>query len=238
LALNPVFSAVMLLRLLPLLAGLAPLVAAYLAFWIGVSAEALPACIPFIDGCASISATGRKPPGSYLFKAIMFPQSVLLLVTWFLTVDWMKSLDDSNRGSLYRGIQAAAIVSSIALILYVTFLGTRAPFYEFMRSFGIYLYFLGMAIAEIFVVAALLRMPRVLNDQWLTRMAQLMLALCVTPFLIGLLNLYLKETLAESFFVENAIEWIAATLMQFYLVVMYFMWRRTGMSVTLTTRLP
>ena len=235
---NRVVSVLMLLRLLPLLAGLGPLCGAYLAFWIGVNAEVLPACIPFIDGCASISATGRKPPGSYLFRAIMFPQSVLLLVTWFLTVDWMQSLDNRKRGSLYVGIRTAAIVSSIALILYVTFLGTRAPFYEFMRSFGIYLYFLGLALAEIFVAAALLRMPRVLQDRWLTRMARLMLALCVSPFLIGLLNLYLKATLDESFYVENVIEWIAATLMQIYLVVMYFMWHRTGMSVSLTTRTP
>ena len=66
------------LRLLPLLAGLAPLFAAYMAFGIGVYAEALPACIPFLDGCASVSATGRKPPGSYLFRAVMLPQSVLL----------------------------------------------------------------------------------------------------------------------------------------------------------------
>ena len=224
------------LRLLPLLAGLVPLIAAYLAFWIGVSAEVLPACIPFVEGCASISATGRKPPGSYLFKAVMFPHSLLLLITWLVTVEWMKSLDDSERRLVYVGIRVMAIVSFLALILYLTFLGTRTPFYEFMRRFGIYSYFLGMVLVEIVVAATLLRMPNIVDDRRLTRMAQTMLALCAATFLIGLLNLYLKSTLADADAVENVIEWIGATLMQCYLIVLYFMWRRTEIAVSLTTR--
>ena len=228
----------MLLRLLPLLAGLCPLLAAYLAFWIGVEAGALPACIPFIDGCASISATGRKPPGSYLFRAVMLPQSVLMLMTWLLTIAWLRSLDPRVNQSLLRGIRLSAIVSSIALVLYVTFLGTREPFYEFMRYFGIYFFFLGMVLVEIFVAAALLRMQVIREDNRLKRLAQLMLALCLAPFVVGLINVLLKATLDDPDAAENVIEWIAATSMHAYLIVMYVLWRRTDVSVSLTTRLP
>ena len=228
----------MLLRLLPLLAGVGPLLAAYFAFWIGVHAEVLPACIPFIDGCASISAAGRKPPGSYLFRAVMLPQSVVLLMTWLLTIAWLRSLDPRVHPSLLRGIRLSAIVSSIALLLYVTFLGTRQPFYEFMRYFGIYFFFLGMVLVEILVAVALLRMQAIRENRRLKPLAQLMLALCLAPFVVGLLNVLLKAALDDPDAAENVIEWIAATLMHAYLIVMYVLWRRTQVSVSLTSKLP
>ena len=225
----------MLVRLLPLLAGLLPLLAAYLAFGIGVIADVLPPCIPFIDGCASISATGRNPPGSYLFRAIMLPHAIFLLMTWYFAVLWIRALDPSARRSTMSGIHISGIVSAIALILYVTFLGTTEPFYELMRRFGIYLFFLAMAVAELLVVLALLRAPRVVGDAAMKRMAQVMLILCLLPFALGVLNLYLKAKLADADVSENVIEWIAATLMHGYLIVMYFMWRSSGFTVAATT---
>ena len=228
----------MLLQLMPLLSGLGPLRAAYLAFWIGVNAEVLPACIPFIDGCASISATGRKPPGSYLFRAVMLPQAALLLMTWLLTVSWLRTLEGNVNRSLIRGIQLSAIVSSFALLLYVTFLGTREPFYEFMRYFGIYFFFLGMVLVEIFVAAALLRMQAIRDDRRLYRLALTMLVLSLAPFAIGLVNVLLKASLDDPDAAENTIEWIASTLMQIYLVVMYFLWRRTKFRASFSTSLP
>ena len=227
----------MLLRLLPLLAGLGPLLAAYLAFWIGVSNDVLPACIPFIDGCASISAAGRKPPGSYLFRAVMLPQSVLLLMTWLFAIAWLRSLDANVNASLIRGIRVSAIVSSIALVSYVTFLGTREPFYEFMRYFGIYFFFLGMVLVELFLAIALLRMPVIRDNRRYRLPAQSLLALCLAPFVIGLVNVLLKASLDDPDAAENVIEWIAATLMHIYLLVLYVLWQRTQFSASLTTRI-
>lgn len=227
----------MLPRLTPLLAGIGPLLAAYLSFWIGVNAEVLPACIPFIDGCASISATGRKPPGSFLFRALMFPQTVLLVFTWVFAVRWLRALDSGVKPSLLAGIRIAGIAGALALLLYLTFLGTREPFYEFMRRFGIYFAFVGMVLAEILIAIALLRMRRILVDPHLKRMTQAMLALCLAPFIAGIVNFYLKATLADPDPAENVIEWISATLMQLNLIVMYFMWRRTGFDVSATVSL-
>ena len=61
------------LQWLPFIAGLMPLIAMFGAFALGVAYEVLPDCNPIIDGCRSISATGRQPPGSFLFRAIMLP---------------------------------------------------------------------------------------------------------------------------------------------------------------------
>ncbi len=220
-----------------MIAGLLPLLAAYLAFAIGVYSEVLPACVPFIDGCSSISAAGRKPPGSYLFRAVMLPQVGFLVLTWYYTVNWLRSLYPDLGQRLATAIRVCGLVSSLALVLYVTFLGTKEPFYEFMRRFGIYFYFAGMVFAEVFVVIALTRIAAVMQEPRMRRYVRLMLAFCAVPFVIGLLNFYLKATLENSDSAENTIEWIAATSMQFYLLVMYLAWRSSRFTATIGTRL-
>ena len=47
------------------------------------------------------------------------------------------------------------MISVIAFIVYVTFLGTKEPIYEFMRRTGIYFGFAGGAFAQLFVALAM-----------------------------------------------------------------------------------
>ena len=219
-------------RFLPLLAGLAPLIAAYSAFGIGVLAGVLEPCIPFIDGCHSISATGRKPPGSFLFRAVMLPQAVILLLTWYFTIYWLKSLNPGFSRGTRIAIHVSSIISALALVSYVTFLGTREPFYEFMRRFGIYFFFIGTVLVEILVAVALIRMRYVLENPRLKRLTQAMLALCLIPFVLGAVNFYLKATLENPDQAENVIEWIVATMMHIYLLLMFRMWQITKYAVS------
>ncbi len=227
----------MLIRLLPLLAGLLPLCAAFGAFWIGVSNEVLPqSCIPFVDGCVSISATGRKPPGSFLFRAIMLPQSVLLVVVWYFSVLWLRSLDSALRRSTTSVILASGIVGAAALVIYVTFLGTKVPIYEFMRRFGIYFAFLGAGVAQIMVAVALTRIAKSLQDARLIRVARIMSAIWIVALSAGVLNSVLKLILDDSDQSENRIEWIVFMVMQCYFVVLYYAWHLTGFAASVSTR--
>ena len=208
------------LRWLPLFAGIMPLVAMFGAFAIGVAYETLPDCNPIIDGCRSISATGRKPPGSFLFRAIMLPQAILLAFTWYLSLLWLRKV----RADLGQGMQItiviAAIVNAVALIIYVTFLGTTEPIYEFMRRTGIYFGFLGQALAQILIAIALLKTS-------LKPLSRAMLSIMIFVFSIGILNLVLKATLADPDPAENRIEWIASIMMQIWFFVLFVAWRRT-----------
>ena len=130
---------------LPLITGLLPIVAIHASLLLAINAGAIPACIPYIDGCASISATGRYQPAVLLFKPAMTAEAVLMIFYWLLNSAWIKELSRSTgkpSGTVAPIISALGVSSAFALILYVTFLGTQAPFYEFMRRFGIYFYFL------------------------------------------------------------------------------------------------
>jgi hypothetical protein len=226
----------MLLRLLPLIAGVVPLAAVFGAFWIGVANEVLPSCIPVIDGCVSISATGRKPPGSFLFRAVMMPQSMLLLIVWFFSILWLRSLEPRLQPSTRMAILVSGVIGSLALIVYVTFLGTKEPVYEFMRRVGIYFAFIGVGVAQIVIAFALHRISRSSQLERLSKTARVMLGLCSIPLALGILNFVLKSVLDDAGNAEKRIEWIVFVVMQCYFLVLYHAWRITGFTASVSTR--
>lgn len=213
----------MLVRGLPLLTGLLPLLGINLAYWIGVDAGVLPSCIPYLDGCTSISATGRYPPGDRLFRAVMLPQAVLLGVTWYLAVAWLRSLAPHSKAP--RVVLAFGLLGAAALIIYVSYLGSKEPLYEFMRRFGIYIYFLATGLAQLILTFALER----------SRWRQAMLWVVITPWILGLANFAQKALRADPDMAENAIEWIVSVLMQVWFMLLYVGWRKTGFRVAVTT---
>ncbi len=221
------YAALMQIRWLPLLVGLLPFLAANLAYWMGVSHDVLPSCFPYLDGCTSISSTGRHPPGSLLFRAAHLPQGVLLLFLWYFSVQWLRALRPNIRRSTELVVLISGTVGGLALIVYTTYLGTTASFYEFMRRFGIYCYFLGTVLAQLFLALSFLRYARSQCSPALVNMARAMLWLCLTPLVLGISNLILKALLADTGAIENRIEWMSALSMQTYFVVLFYAWRKT-----------
>jgi hypothetical protein len=228
----------MMLRLLPLLAGILPLVAMFGALWLGIANETIKSCIPFIEGCLSISATGRTPPGSFLFRAIMMPQAVVLFLLWYFCVHWLRSFPAPLKPSMARAILLSGVIGTIALIVYVTFLGTKEPVYEFMRRIGIYFGFLGTALAQVFTAIALARSARRANAVQIRKMANFMLGLCAAAFALGVLNIVFRAILEDPDPMENRIEWIASVVMQIYFFVLYRAWRKTSFNATISSRFP
>jgi len=229
------------LRFLPLVTGLLPIVAIHASLVLAINAGAIPACIPYFDGCASISATGRYEPAVFLFKPAMSAEAILLVFYWLLNVAWLKELSRSagtRMGMVAPIISALGIVSAFALLLYVTFLGTQAPFYEFMRRFGIYAYFLFAVIAQLMLASQALRLSKQLNFATLAKISRAQLWLATAPFLLGILNLVLKSMLDDADAEENVIEWISAMLMQIYIALTYYAWTNTRFSGDLKLRLP
>lgn len=229
----------MLIRILPLVTGLMPIAAIHIALVVAIDAAAIPACVPYWDGCASISATGRYEPASFIFKPAMMSEWVILVFYWLFNVAWLRSLAASAGPGDRPGaaIGAFGTGGALALILYVTFLGTQAPFYEFMRRFGIYLYFLLSVIAQIMLARQTLRLSHVLGLETVRKIARAQLFLALVPFALGALNLTLKATLENPDPAENIIEWIFALLMHIYFVLSYFTWRETGFDGSFRVRL-
>ena len=225
------------IRWLPLFAGLIPFVGIHVCYLLSVQSGYLALCIPYIDGCNSIGATGRTPPASLLFRAIELPFAGLLLVLWPLTVAWLRSLMPTLRNSTARAVLVAGTIGAIALVVYTTFLGTGEPFYTFMRRFGIYFYFLGVTFAQLFTSLALRRIAKRNPDMRLSGISNTMLVFCLAPFALGMLNLLQKAVLPYETAdpLENSIEWIAAAMLQFWFISLYVAWRRTDFSLVVTS---
>jgi hypothetical protein len=230
----------MLIRWLPFFIGLAPLIGVHAAYLIAVDHGYLQLCIPYLEGCTSISATGRYPPASFLFKAVQMAMAVALPVFWYFSVKWLRALDPRWHSHAVWSIFVCGAVGALALIVYVTFLGTKEPIYEFMRRFGIYFYFLGTVLAQLFMALSLRGISQGIGDRVLRRMATAMLVLCLMPFALGFLNIGQKAVLphdtADAF--ENSIEWLASLMMQAFFLVVFVAWRRTGLAVAVRAAPP
>ncbi len=214
----------MLLRALPLIAALTPLIGINIAYWIGAGNDVLPSCNPYLDGCTSISSTGRYPPGDRVFRATLLPQAAVLAFTWYFAVLWLKSLRPDTRAG--NTILVAGIVGAIALVLYVSYLASNDPFYEIMRSYGVYLYFGGTALAQLVLSLALER----------SLMQRAMVWMTVTPWALGIVNFAQKEILGSLNSNENRIEWIASLLMQAWFFLLWVAWRQTRFTVSVNAR--
>ena len=57
--------------------ALLPIACVNLNQWLSISGGHIPTCFPYIEGCTSISSTGRHGVSYWLFKALMLPQSLL-----------------------------------------------------------------------------------------------------------------------------------------------------------------
>lgn len=206
----------MLIRGLLIVTALAPIIGINLAYWIGAVHDNLPSCIPYIDGCTSISSTGRYPPGDRLFRAVMLPQAVLLAVTWYFTALWLQVTHPEATKARVTAL-TAGLLGALALIIYVSYLASNDPFYELMRRYGIYVYFIGTVVAQFAVSLAM--EP--------SRLRQTMLAIVSAPFILGLFNFIQKELFSDLNSIENGIEWIVSLLMQLWFLALLVAWRRS-----------
>jgi hypothetical protein len=116
-------------------------------------------------------------------------------------------------------------VGAVALVLYVSYLASNDPFYEIMRSYGVYLYFGGTALAQLVLSLSLDR----------SLMQRAMVWITVTPWALGVINLVQKAVFGSLNSNENRIEWIASLLMQVWFVLLWVTWRKTRLTVEVAT---
>ena len=133
------------------LAGMLPILAAHLAYllniWAGADLASQYVCMPYLDGCVSISRAARSGPGLHLFRALMLPSAVLLLLSWEFVREWLRGLGacSGRRGWLIGGLGA---VGAVFLVFYATWLGTEGDWYRWLRRYGVIFYFAGTALAR------------------------------------------------------------------------------------------
>ncbi len=203
-------------------------------WWLPLAAGLLPAagtlfasCNPLLDGCVSISRAGRHDLPNIVFRGLLLPGATLQAIVWWLAAVWLRRLG-APPDRLLRLLPWVGVTAALFLVLYGTFLGTEGPGYQWMRRYGVVVYFGGTCIAMLIVGGAV---QRAAAGAGRLRLAAVVLYLLVAVLpLLGLANstapLYLPSEAAQDAF-GNATEWWGALVFTVFFVVLAWLWRRT-----------
>ena len=218
-------------RLIALLAALLPFVAVHATYLVAASHGLVDWCNPYIDSCTSISATGRKPPASYLFRATMLPAAVIMMAYWWINHSWLKTLGVNHplfRARSNNVMLLLGVIACLGLILYVAVLGAEGDTWSRQRRIGTALFFSFTYLAHLLLLQQLRR----IRPELATSFVNAMLLVSVLLIVLGVMTLVL-DGWSETWYngVEDAFEWVLTLLLQANFLLGYFIWQRAGLTI-------
>jgi hypothetical protein len=206
--------------------ALLPFLTVHLCYLIAAGAGLIPTCIPYLEGCTSVSATGRYGWSYFLFKGGMLPAAALTALCWLLCREWLRQLGDTP-GRWPAVIAWVGCIAALFLALYAVFLGHKGEAYNLMRRFGVSVYFGFSYLAQLMLLARLVKLEArglALPRRLLTGMKGLATALLA----LGLGSIPVSNFVADKDPVENAIEWIFCALLVAHQLLIWRAWAATG----------
>jgi hypothetical protein len=225
-------------RTLALIITFLPLFAVNASYIISINADLVPSCIPYIEGCTSISRAARQGDAIFLFRASMIVHAVLLMWYWRIAQCWLNQLRTNgpvNQGR--RSIQTMyylGVVGAFFLILYADFLGTSGDFYRFMRRYGVIFYFTFTPLAQMIMVNQLFKLRKFpLNGEIKLGALRYQLTILVLILLMGLISVLLRYIYGPSFERENIVEWNYSLLLTASFACSIVMWKNLKWNITL-----
>ena len=135
------------LRYVALIVAFLPMLTIAISYCISIQADLVPGCIPFIEGCTSISRAARNGDAIFVFRPGMIITAVFLVWYWYLSQLWLNQLNDRHYKSA-RAMFWLGCLGAIFLVLYTDFLGTEGSYYRIMRRYGITLFFSFTLLAQ------------------------------------------------------------------------------------------
>ena len=137
------------------LAALLPLVTIHLCFVVSAAEGHIDWCLPYWDGCSSISRAGRHGTAYFLFKGGMIPALVMQALFWTLNRRWLRACGGPDQ----RSLMIMGWVAAFCLLLYTLTLGHRGDTFHLLRRIGVMGYFGLTFIAQLRLSAALAALP-------------------------------------------------------------------------------
>jgi hypothetical protein len=197
-----------------------------IAYLIALLTDSADACIPYIEGCTSISRAARVGDALFWFRGLLMPCASLLVFFWWLQKTWLDQLlPSAHRKHLW--IFAAGAIGALFLLLYANFLGSNGETYNLLRRFGVTFYFSLTAMAQLISLHTLTRKDIDLPPAT-RRLVQAQLILVSLQWVIGIGNVIAKLLAPEDARnqIENVVEWHFALYMTLFFGVSALMWQR------------
>ena len=203
---------------IPFLCAAIPVVAVHAAWALSTLHGYVDPCIPYLDGCASISRVARHGPANTLFKALMIPCAVLQGWHWIRAGGWLARHD---AGRAARSLAWLGVVAGVALVVYASALGTEGVLYRFMRRYGITFYFAASYVAQLVFLRALAQRVAPRAEAY-RPFARWMLAVCAGMLALGLGSVAVSGTVEHPDVkdrLENLLEWHLGVLLTAWFVL-------------------
>ena len=191
-----------------LLTALIPTLTVNLCYLVSSMQGHVPVCVPYLEGCTSISSTGRHGVSYWLFKAGMVCSAALLVLYWRR----MSALIVSASGRPAPMVAAVGSGGAAFLVLYTAFLGSEGDIYFLLRRFGTILYFGLTVVAQLMA----LRRLETFAPRWLTRTKK---AGCLAMLLFGGASIPVMNCMDNKDAFQNIIEWNLSLVMQLYFLL-------------------
>jgi len=217
--------------LFALVCWLLPTAAVLITYTVSSSLGQVPECFPFFEGCTSISGAARRDPSIHIFRAMVLPTATVIAIYWLLVRAWLGHLGD--RGRARNWIAALGVIGAVFLVLYVVFLGTDGRVYEFLRRYGITVYFGFNALAQLLLAARLQKLPPQVRQVVGNHVIGLKAGFGIAMLLLGVANIPAANFFPQLPF-DNIIAWNFALLMHGYFGLTAIAWRRAGYRVTVS----
>lgn len=188
-----------------------------ISYLFSLSLNYVPSCIPNIEGCTSISRTGRNYPVNIFFKSFLFLTGFFVFFYWFQNYNYFKKYKFTliNYGFLL------STISIIFLFLYLIFLG-ESSYYKFFRKVGIFIYILFSIISELFL--SIIYYKNIKKNKFFIKL-KLYLSIIIIFLAIFLFPLMVMKinNISE---LRNIISWNYFLLIQLNFLITYFIWKK------------
>ena len=208
---------------LPLACAALPVLATHAALAISVREGLVPDCVPYWDGCTSISRAGRHGLAAIVFKLLMLPCAVLQALHWLAARRWLAlSLPDPAAG---RALLPLGLVAGSALAVYVAFLGSEGETYRWLRRYGTLAYFAATFLAQLVFLRRLAQWPRRPRA-----MHAAMVVVCAAMLALGLASTGIDAVAGDGaleYRLENLVEWHIGLWLTAWFLLQAGLWRRT-----------
>lgn len=212
-------------RLIAWLNTLVPFLAVAAGYAIALWQQQAPACVPFWEGCTSISRAVRNGDALFWFRGLMMPLTVLLAFYWILQRRWLNQISARQGG--FNSLVVLGTISALALGLYTNYLGSDGDFYRFMRRFGITFYFAFGLLGQLLSLRASHQVRNALPAP-VRRWLRCQWVLVVWQWLLGLASLTISIVQPENKYeAHNIVEWHFALAMTGFYMFSAFIWKQS-----------
>ncbi len=213
-------------RLAPLAwaTALLPLVTMHVCYLLSASEQLVPWCLPWFEGCTSISRASRSGIAYFVFKAGMLPACVFMLLFWWSNRYWLRQLGVEPRVWWWLGMLAA-----LPLALYTVVLGHAGDTPYMLRRIGVVGFFGLTYLAQLGLSASLRNSAQSAAGRALFR-------LCGFTLLVGIASVILGVIWPERYdTMDDGFEWTLAVLINLHTLWVAWLWQRSGFAVNFSS---